>query len=42
MDARLDRTVSEQDAPSTSLDDLAEMYAGNCDDAVEVEDAPER
>lgn len=42
MDARLDRTVSEQDAPSTSLDDLAEMYAGNCDDAVEVEDALER
>ena len=42
MDARLGRTVSEQDAPSTSLDDLAEAYAETCDDAVEVEDAPER
>jgi len=42
MDARLGRTVSEQDAPSTSLDDLAETYAETCDDAVEVDDAPER
>ena len=42
MDARLGRTVSEQDAPSTSLDDLAETYAETCDDAVEVEVAPER
>lgn len=42
MDARLGRTVSEQDAPSSSLDDLAETYSENCDDAVEVEDAPER
>lgn len=42
MDARLGRTVSEQDAPSTSLDDLAETYAETCDDAIEVEDAPER
>lgn len=42
MDARLGRTVSEQDAPSTSLDDLAETYAETYDDAVEVEDAPER
>lgn len=42
MDARLGRTVSEQDAPSTSLDDLAETYAETFDDAVEVEDAPER
>lgn len=42
MDARLGRTVSEQDAPSASLDDLAEMYAEVCDDVIEVEDAPER
>lgn len=42
MDARLGRTVSEQDAPSISLDDLAETYAETYDDAVEVEDAPER
>lgn len=42
MDARFGRTISEQDAPSTSLDELAETYAADYDEPVEVEDGLER